>query len=522
MTLTEELLVVLGAGLTTASWLVYRRSHTPWAVVLLMGAAGSLRLLLIGRDPFLHPWDEQFHALVAKNLLDEWWRPVLRATPVLPYDYRVWGNNHVWLHKQPLFLWQMALSMKAVGVNEVAVRLPSALLGTLFLWPVYRLGRLAASEAVGYYLAVLFAFAYYQLELTTGWQSVDHADVAFGAYVGASLWAYAEQRSGAARAGRWAAAVGVFAGAALLCKWLPGLVVYAVWTGDVLLNPERRVRAEGWRGLGALALTALVALPWQVYSHYRFPRESAYEARYAAQHFAHVLEGHAEPWHFYIGHNLWYQYQWVVVLVAAGLVVVGRRRARDGRRRPLLWSGALLFGFFSVAATKMPSYTFVAAPCVLFLAAAAWADGVAWLGRTTGRAAGLLEGVALLVIVGVDLRPSALLQHHTGRFAKPAARAERETKRQWAAAYRRLDRVVPAGYVVVNAPNGAEIEAMFFSHRPVYTGWPTEAEYRTLCQQGIRMAAFAPRKDPLPVYLRQADMKTIPNPTQVDLGDTPW
>ncbi|MFC7670349.1 ArnT family glycosyltransferase [Hymenobacter humi] len=522
MTLTAWILVGLCAGFTAASWVAYRRAHVHGAVALLMGAAGSVRLLLIGRDPFLHPWDEQFHALVAKNLLADWWRPVLRATPVLPYDYRAWGSNHVWLHKQPLFLWQTALSLKALGVNAAAVRLPSALLGTLFVWPVYRLGRLAASPAVGYHLAVLFAFAYYRLELTTGWQSVDHADVAFGAYVGASLWAYAEQRRGGARADVWAAAVGMFAGAALLCKWLPGLVVYAVWAGDVLLTPARHHRAEVRRGLGALGLTALLALPWHVYTHRRFPLESAFESRYAAQHFARVLEGHGEPWHFYVGHNLWYQYQWVVVLVGVGLVAVYRRRAPDGRLRPLLWSGVLVFGFFSAAATKMPSYTYVAASCVLFLAAAAWAEGVAWLRRTTGRAALLLEGVALLVVVGVDLRPTALLRHHTRRFAAPAAQAEREIKLKWAAAYRRLDDEVPMGHVVVNAPGGTEMEAMFFSHRVVYAGWPSEAEYRALRQQGLPLAAFAPREVPRPAYLRDADIRIIPDPINGYEADSHW
>lgn len=516
MTVTAWVLGGLCVGLTAASWAAHRRAQASWAVALLMGAAASLRLLLIGRDPFLHPWDEQFHALVAKNLAADWTRPLLRARPVLPYDYRVWGNNHVWLHKQPLFLWQMALSLKAFGASALAVRLPSALLGTLFLWPAYRLGRLAASPAVGYYLAVLFAFAYYPLELTTGWQSVDHADVAFGAYVGASLWAYAEQRRAGARAGGWAAAVGLFAGAALLCKWLPGLVVYAVWAGEALLTPARRNRAEAGRGLGAVALTALLSLPWQVYTHRRFPLESAFEARYAAQHFAHVLEGHGEPWHFYLGHNLWYQYQWVVLLVGAGLVVTLRHPARDGRRRPLLWSGALLFAFFSAAATKMPSYTFVAAPGVLFLAAAAWAEGGAWLGRATGRAAPLLEAVALLVVVAVDLRPTALLRHHTQRFATLTTGRERKARAQWAAAYRTLDQAVPAGYIVVNAPPNGAPEAMFFSHRIVYTGWPSEAEYQTLRQQGLHVAAFAPGPEPQPAYLPKADLLFLPDPVQAD------
>ena len=45
----------------------------------------NTRLLLIGLDPFLHDWDERFHAVVAKNLLADWWLPVLRPNPLLAY-----------------------------------------------------------------------------------------------------------------------------------------------------------------------------------------------------------------------------------------------------------------------------------------------------------------------------------------------------------------------------------------------------------------------------------------------------
>lgn len=76
-------------------------------MLLLFGAIG-VRLFMITIDPFLHDWDERFHAIVAKNMITYPFKPMLFVNPVLPYDYRAWCCNHIWVHKQPLFLWQMA------------------------------------------------------------------------------------------------------------------------------------------------------------------------------------------------------------------------------------------------------------------------------------------------------------------------------------------------------------------------------------------------------------------------------
>ena len=66
----------------------------------------------------LHPWDERFHVLVAKNLLDHPLTPTLYRVPALDYDARDWTANHVWLHKPPGALWLMAGSMGIFGVHR--------------------------------------------------------------------------------------------------------------------------------------------------------------------------------------------------------------------------------------------------------------------------------------------------------------------------------------------------------------------------------------------------------------------
>jgi 4-amino-4-deoxy-L-arabinose transferase len=489
-----------GLLLLLSNW-CYRRGQRRPAVFGLMAAAFALRLGVTSLDPFLHSWDERFHALVAKNLLADWMRPTLRPHPILAYDYHQWCCNAVWLHKQPLFLWQIAASFRLFGVNELALRLPSAVLGSLIIWPIYRLGCLIFNPAVGYRAGVLLALAYYPLELTSGWQSVDHADVAFLSYVTGSLWAYYEYRQAPAHPWRWALLTGLLAGAAVLCKWLPGLVVFAAWGSDITVDAlRRRQPREYGRLLAAAAVALAVALPWQLYIRYRFPLESAFEQEYAARHFGEVLEGNDGPWYFYVT-NLWYQFQWMVLPIAGSLALLCIRAIRARPLRPLLITCGAIFGFFSLAATKMVSYTYAIGPLLLLLAALAWIEAGRWLavrGRVGQVSALLLTALVLIV----DLRPKALLKHHSLAYTSPELRRERLQKLQHTAVYRRLDALIPVGGVVLNAPPFEDVEARFYSQRNVYSGWPDEAEYGALRSQGVSMAAFAgPGIAELPAYV---------------------
>lgn len=206
---------------------------------------------------------------------------------------------------------------------------------------------------------------------------------------------------------------------------------------------------------------------------------------------------------------MWYQYQWLVVLVGIGLGLLFTPAGRGQLLRPLLVSGGMVFGFYSLAATKMPSYTYVAAPMLLLLAALAWVKISVGIRAKVSRWPGLAEGLLLLLVLAFDLRPLSLLKHHTLRFAAASTKAERLAKLQRTTTYRHLDSVVPPGYVVFNAPPLAETEAMFYSSQNVYAGWPTAAEYQQLRRQGLRLAAFA-GEQPAPAYLPAGEVLLIP------------
>ena len=494
-------------GLAAGSYLGWQRGQARWAVGLLMAAAFLLRLAMAGLDPFLHDWDERFHAVVARNLMANPLLPLLRARAVLPYDYKSWVGNHVWLHKQPLFLWQMALAMKLFGTNVVALRLPSVLLGSLLLYPIYRLGRLIYDDpTTGYLAAVLATFAFYSLEQTSGLIGMDHDDVAFTAYVGASIWAYYECRA-SARPGRWLLAVGVLAGAAVLCKWLTGLVVYAAWGLDILSDAARR---RAWRQYGQAALSATVAtavwLPWQLFTAWRYPLESAYERAYNTRHFGEALEGHLHPWDYHFT-LLPIHYGALAWLLAAGGIwwlVADRRRPL----LPLVAAVAVIYLFFTLAATKMYSYVYVVSPLLFVLMARPLAVAVTSLQqRFRGRrwlSYGVLPAL-LLAVVLADARPWGIYTVHfeEGSYALHLSPLQHAARTANARLYAQLDHDIPAGYLIVNAADNDEIQAMFHSGHDVYTWPPSEAQVQALVRRGWRLAAFeSHHNQALPGYVR--------------------
>ena len=85
------------------------------ALFLLITLGLTLRVF-VSTDYFLHDWDERYHALVAKHLLEHPLVFTLYDTPVLPYDYQNWAGNHIWLHKPPMTLWCIALVIASLWV----------------------------------------------------------------------------------------------------------------------------------------------------------------------------------------------------------------------------------------------------------------------------------------------------------------------------------------------------------------------------------------------------------------------
>ncbi len=484
-------MLLLATGFLLLSlYLFLFRQRTRAGMWCLFAGAFLLRFWMAGLDPYLHDWDERFHAIVAKNLLENPLLPVLRTQPVLPYDYTAWCCNYVWLHKQPLFLWQMALSMKIFGADLWSLRLPSVLMGALLVFPVARMGTLLKDSKTGFYAAFIYAGAFHQLEMIAGLQSMEHNDMAFLFYVTLSLWAYfewAEHKS----SWQWAVAVGVFAGAAVLCKWLAGLLVFSGWGLHWLFSRSD----ERWKEFRALALSLAVAiavfLPWQIYTQMAFPAEAAHERAFNTRHIFEVVEGHGAKWDYYFNYFK-YHYgrgSWIAALV--GLLLIAFTLDTPRYRNAILIWIAVVYGFFSfVAQTKLPSYVYFIAPLIYLLFGIALRSAeVFFLARLSGQMRPLVLSALLCGAFYLTLQPQKIDRNHL-HLPGAAEQHQRQRKMDNTRIYRKIDTLVPPGYFVFNCPSFEDTEAMFFSGRQAYQWTPNEADFQHLKSQGIKMAVF--------------------------------
>lgn len=320
-------------------------------------------------DPYLHEWDEQYHALVARNLSNDPLHPKLIVHSPLKIDYKIWTYTEIWLHKQPLFLWQIALSIKTFGASVWAVRFPSVLLHALTALLVFSIGKRFLKPTLAVLACVLFGCSGYYNDYTSGAIGMDHNDVAFVFYVTASFWAWFKYREATNRR-KWIALIGVFSGCAVMCKWLVGLIVFSGWGTLILMENWKDLRS--WIDLlKSFAVTVLIVFPWQLYCYLKYPKEYLYEMTYNSKHFTHALEMHGGDAFFYW--NLMDDsfgsgelIRWIIVIGLLLFVYKSIKNKGNWLFATIVFLTTYLF--FTIAATKLQGYvTIVASFGFIFL-----------------------------------------------------------------------------------------------------------------------------------------------------------
>lgn len=354
--------IVIAGFLTIFFGLIHYEFYNKVRIAIILVVIGSLllRIFAVVVEPFINLWDEQYHALVAKNMIDHPFKPMLYSKPWLSYDISDWGANHIWLHKQPLFLWQMALSMKMFGTNEIALRLTSVLMLTIATFFTFRIGKLLIDNKVGLYAAALFSTNYFVFRLMNGKEATDHNDIAFLFYVTSSIWAWVEYQycSDPKKSRKWVILIGLFAGMAVLNKWITGLIIFSAWFFNILAEKESRSDLNKYfHLLTAFLVSVAIFLPWQIYISIAFPVESAQENALNTQNFSQIVEGH--------GGGNWYHLEMLSLIYGniAPYIFIPSLTSFFKRSNNKIIASALLiiiliiYLFFTIAATKMRAFT---------------------------------------------------------------------------------------------------------------------------------------------------------------------
>ncbi|HYB11980.1 MAG TPA: glycosyltransferase family 39 protein [Myxococcota bacterium] len=475
---------------TAVAWWAGSRRRTRLALLALLLAALALRVNLAAHW-YLGKWDERYHAVVARHLMDHPLEPTLFEHPLHEVPPEQWLESRVWLTHPTLAMQLMALSMSAFGVDEFAMRVPSLVVSTLSVLLTFLLGRRLLGPSGGLVAAGFHAWHESAALWAGGLRSADHVDtlMAFLVELGvlAALWAADDHEP--PRPSRWgkAALVGAISGLAFLTKEGGAFVTPAVFFFALLARGGPARNLQRWISLVALpalacAVGVLVVLPWYLHLAHAFPAEFAWLRGRSLHYFLEPVDKHAGSWTWYFG-NLTYDYGLLAPIPLVAFVVHGFSQRRDWL--PVVGWFFLTYGIYTLAATKMRGYVFPAAP-VVFLS----------YGFFVPRCFALSPGASRMRrIAGATLGVAIVAVFVQGATPRPWATPVRDPL--WTQELRDLGSQVaalpPGRWVVFNV--GRPIEAMFYAQATCSPTLPDAAALEDTLAKGFRVAVYADADD---------------------------
>ena len=309
-------------------------------------------------------------------------------------------NNTTRFDKPPLIYWLMAIGYQIIGVNEWAVRLPSALSATalmgLSFYTLRQFGFASPHSAQNrehprsqrqLWLAALISSILVALNPETIiWARTGVSDMLLTGCMGMALLCFF---LGYAGSKGWYWGFYVMLALAVLAKGpvgivLPGLIII---TFLFYVGQFQAVLRES-KLLGGLALFFLITVPWYVLVILRNGETylNSFFGYHNFERFTDVVNGHSAPWYFYFLVVLIGFAPWSIYLpLAITRLRFWRRNWWHSQPRQahlglflLFWFGGI-FLFFTVAVTKLPSYV------LPLMSAAGMLVGLLWSEVLTGR-----------------------------------------------------------------------------------------------------------------------------------------
>lgn len=329
----------------------------------------GLILRVVGASsPYLHEWDERYHALVAKNLIEHPLTPTLQENPVLEYDNQNWVGSNIWLAKPALPLWLMSGSIAIFGNELFAVRLPSIVLGLLAIWLTFLIARRLFGEKTAVIASFFHAIHGLTIELIGGGVSSDHVENTFIVMVQLAIYFIVLQRKNINLQNTILA--GLFMGLAFMSKWYPALIVLPVGFVLLLGVHEIKFRQLILHLLLLSGIAVIVAFPWTYYMYDMHPKEMGAILSGALSAYSNTVPSHDQVWYYYLN-KLLVLFGEVFYLIL-GYAVYRLWKEKGSQKYDLLslvlWIGIPLL-IFSFAETKRFTYLLIASPATFILIA---------------------------------------------------------------------------------------------------------------------------------------------------------
>ncbi|MBC5794124.1 glycosyltransferase family 39 protein [Sphaerospermopsis sp. LEGE 00249] len=307
-------------------------------------------------------------------------------------------NGETRFDKPALIYWCQAIAYSIMGVNEWAARIPSALAATavtalsfyVVQWYFAKKDQLEqTANPTRRYLTAALASAIMALnpEMIV-WGRIGVSDMLLTGCIASALLCfflgYAQNSTPSRFPNKWYLASYVLMGGAILTKGpvgivLPGfiMIAFAVYLGKFW---------QLWREMRpifGLFLVFLVSAPWYILVAWRngWNFINAFFGYHNIERFTEVVNGHSAPWYFYFLVVLLGFAPYSVFIPASIARLKFWRRSHFLNQERSQHLGLFVcfwflgvFGFFTIAVTKLPSYVLPLMPAAAILVALFWSD----------------------------------------------------------------------------------------------------------------------------------------------------
>jgi 4-amino-4-deoxy-L-arabinose transferase-like glycosyltransferase len=356
-----------------------------------------------GDFPLISP-DEPRYAETAREMLER----LDFVVPFCGYEPR--------FDKPILFYWFEVLFFKIVGISEFSARLPSIISGTATVWLAFLLGNFHGFGI----LAGLVALTTFQIFL---FSKIAITDMLLNFLISSAIcffyigylrrantkkkFAFKDKLSS-----RWLISSIVMMALGMLCKGpvavvlpLSVIVIFLILEKDLvafLLNTWVEI-------LIGLVLFLLIVLPWYLLVHIK--TGGAFTQAFFIDHnfnrFTSVHSGHSAPFWFYIPVIAVGFFPWTFFLIQSliGVDYSGKFNMRSDRTQNsklnlfcLIWF-LVIFVFFTLSRTKLPTYVFPVYLPLIILVANWWTDKFKATRSNSFKNLDALLGFALLCLV---------------------------------------------------------------------------------------------------------------------------
>jgi 4-amino-4-deoxy-L-arabinose transferase len=284
-------------------------------------------------------------------------------------------------------------------------------------------------------------------------------------------------------------------GAAVLSKWLPGLIVLPIWLLIVIDSGNFKPKLIIVQFITLLITSIIIFLPWQIYIYHAFPLEAYWEASYNFKHITEVLSEQKGSFYYYID-KIRINYGELIYLPVLWYLWKILKNMPDKKQLAICIWFIIPLIFFSLAKTKMQAYLLFASPALFIITADFWFmlneykknHKLKWI-----------FNLILILLIALPIRYSI-------KRIKPFKKAER--KPQWVMDLKELNekKIVKGVLFNFNKP----IEAMFYTNLTVYPNMPNFRSIVDIQKRGYSI--IINNKGNIP-----QDIKTIPGISFVKL-----